>query len=173
MAILKRRSIYLKRWGSKLQERNICYASWKIALWIKAITEAVVQAFWQLMRGKRNTWSHYDPCVYYNKLPGGKYIYLLLYVNDILITSKSRSAIDKLKKDLSFEYEIKDLGEAKKVLSMEIEWDWKSCTVSLIQKEYLNKILQKFNINSNTKSVSTPVASHFKLKAIMPSTSIE
>jgi len=40
--------------------------------------------------------------VYYNKLSGGEYIYLLLYVDDMLIASKSRSAIDKLKKDLSF-----------------------------------------------------------------------
>ena len=49
------------------------------------------------------------------------YIYLLLYVNDMVITFKSRSAIDKLKKDLSSEFEMKDLGEAKKVLCMEIE----------------------------------------------------
>jgi len=45
---------------------------------------------------------------------------LLLYVDDMLIASKSRSAIDKLKKDLSFEFEMKDLGEAKKVLGMEL-----------------------------------------------------
>jgi len=43
-----------------------------------------------------------------------------LYVDDMLIASKSRSAIDKLKKDLSSEFEINDLGEARKVLGMEI-----------------------------------------------------
>ena len=61
--------------------------------------------------------------MYYNKLPGEEYIYLLLYVDDMLISSKSRSAIDTLKKDLSFEFEMKDLAEAKKVLGMEIEQD--------------------------------------------------
>ena len=40
-------------------------------------------------------------------------------------TSKSRSAIDKLKKDLSSEFEMKDLGEAKKVLGIKIERDQK------------------------------------------------
>jgi len=59
--------------------------------------------------------------VYYNKLFGGEYIYLLLYVDYMLIASKSRFTIDKLKKDLSSEFEMKDLGEAKKVLGMEIE----------------------------------------------------
>jgi len=29
MAILKRRSICLSRWGSKLQERNVWYANWR------------------------------------------------------------------------------------------------------------------------------------------------
>jgi len=48
--------------------------------------------------------------VYYNKLSGGEYIYLLLYVDDMLITSKSRFVIDKLK-DLSSELKMKNLGE--------------------------------------------------------------
>jgi len=80
---------------------------------------------------KRYTRSHYDPCEYYNKLPGGEYIYLLLYMDDILIAFKSTSTIDKLKKDLSSEFEMKDLDEAKKVLNMEIERDKKSGKVSL------------------------------------------
>ena len=56
------------------------------------------------IRGKRYTRSHYDPCVYYNKQPGGEYVYLLLYMDDMLIAFKRISAIDKLKKDLSFEF---------------------------------------------------------------------
>ena len=106
--------------------------------------------FDSFIRDKKCTRSYYDPCVYYNKLPGGEYIYLLLYVNDMLIASKSRSTIDKLKKDLSFEFEMKDLGEAKKVLGMEIERDRKDSKVSLTQKEYLKKVLQKFDINDDT-----------------------
>jgi len=78
----------------------------------------------------------------------------------MLIASKSRSAIDKLKNDLSFEFEMKDLGEAKKVLGIEIERDRRSGKISLMQKGYLKKILKKFNINSDTKSVSTLLALH-------------
>ena len=68
--------------------------------------------------------------MYYNKLPSGEYIYLLLHVDDMSITFKSRSAIDKLK-DLSPEFEMKDLGETKKVLDIEIEKDLKCGKVSL------------------------------------------
>jgi len=85
----------------------------------------------------------------------------------MLITSKSRYAIDKLKEDLSFEFVMKNLGEAKKVLGMEIGRDCKYDKVSLMQKGYLKKVLQKFNINVDTKSISTLLASHFKLKVTM------
>ena len=61
--------------------------------------------------------------MYYNKLFTGEHIYLLLYVDDMLIASKIRSTIDDLKKDLSSEFEMKDLGESKKVLGMKIEQD--------------------------------------------------
>jgi len=75
--------------------------------------------FDSFIRGKKYTQSYYDPCVYYNKLLSGEYIYLLLYVDDKLIIFKSRSAIDKMKKDLTSELKMKDLGETKKVLDME------------------------------------------------------
>jgi len=67
-------------------------------------------------------------------------IFIYCYVDDMLIASKSRSAIDKLKKNLSFEFEMKDHGEAKKVLGMEIERDYKSGKVCLTQKGYLKKV---------------------------------
>jgi len=64
--------------------------------------------FYSFIRGKRYIRSQYDPCVYYNKLPDGEYIYLLFYEDDMLIASRSRSVIDKLKKNLSSEFEMKD-----------------------------------------------------------------
>ena len=133
----------------------------------------MVQAVRQLHQRKEDTRSHYDPYVYYNKLPTGEYIYLLLYVDNMLIASKSRSAIDTLKRDLSSEFEMKDLGEAKKVLGMEITRDRRVGKVSLTQKGYLQKVLQRFNISNDTKSVSTSLAPHFKLSATMSPKTVE
>jgi len=119
------------------------------------------------MCGKRYTRSLYDPCVYFSRLSDGEYIYLLLYVDDSLIASKSISAINKLKNQLSSEFEMKDLGEAKRVLGMKIDKDRKKDIVSLTQKRYLQKILQKFNIQSDPMSISTPLTPHFKLAATL------
>ena len=63
--------------------------------------------------------SNYDSCVYL-KTVNGSTIYLLLYVDDMLIAAKSMSGINKLKKQPSNEFETKDLDAAKKILGMEI-----------------------------------------------------
>ncbi|TYH50901.1 hypothetical protein ES332_D10G236100v1 [Gossypium tomentosum] len=99
------------------------------------------------------------------KLHDGSFIYLLLYVDDMLIASKSQKEIDKLKAQLNQEFEMKNLGEAKKILGMEISRDRQRGKLCLNQKQYLKKVLQCFGVNENTKHVSTPLASHLKLNA--------
>ena len=83
----------------------------------------------------------------------------------MLIASKSQNEIDKLKAQLNQEFEMKDLGEAKKILGMEISRDRPRGKLCLNQKQYLKKVLQCFGVNENTKHVSTPLASHLKLSA--------
>ena len=90
-----------------------------------------------------------------------------LYVDDMLIASKSKVEIDRLKAQLRTDFEMKDLGEAKKILCMEIQRDRRKDTVYLTQTEYLKKLLHRFGVDGKTKPVSTPLASHFKLSASM------
>jgi len=59
------------------------------------------------------------------------------------------------------------------VLDIKIERDMKSDKVCLTQKGYLKKTFQKFNINGNMQSVSTPSVPHFKLKTTMSPTTVE
>ncbi|KAM2012453.1 hypothetical protein ACFX1T_024318 [Malus domestica] len=125
------------------------------------------------MIGQKYTRSHYDHCVYFRKLQDGTFIYLLLYVDDMLIACKSKVEIERLKTQLSNEFEMKDLGEARKILGMEIERDRAKGKISLCQKQYLKKVLQRFRMNENLKPVSTPLASHFKLSASMSPKTVE
>lgn len=68
--------------------------------------------------------SSYDCCVYFKKEGSINFIYLLLYVDDMLIASSDMNAINSLKKSLNSEFEMKDLGAAKRILGMEIDRDW-------------------------------------------------
>jgi len=116
--------------------------------------------------------SKYDSCVYIkhvNRSP----IYLLSYVDHMLIVSKSKIEITKLKRLLSSEFEMKDLGSAKKILGMEISRDRKSGLLFLSQQNCIKNVLQHFNMQ-NAKAISTPIAPHFKLSATQcPSRDVE
>ena len=117
------------------------------------------------MIGQNYTRSNFDHSVYFRKLQDGSFIYLLLYVDDMLIASRNQGEICRLKAQLSKEFEMKDLGEAKKILGMEIVRDRQRGTLCLTQKQYLKKVLQRFGMSEKTKPVSTPLAPHFKLSA--------
>ena len=67
--------------------------------------------------------SEYDNYVYHKKLFNDSFIYLLLYVDDMLISYKNTSKINRLKTQLQGEFEIKDLGVVNKMLGMEIHRD--------------------------------------------------
>jgi hypothetical protein len=87
---------------------------------------------------------------------------MLLYVDDILIGGKSRSAIDKTRAMLKCEFEMKDLGVAIRLLCMDVCCDRSQDRLWLSQSQYIEKVLQKFHM-SQAKPVCTPLAAHFKL----------
>jgi hypothetical protein len=93
-----------------------------------------------------------DNCVY-AKFKSGKYIFLILYVDDILLASSDVSLPLETKKFLSSNFDMKDLGEASYVLGIEIHRDRKNGVLGLSQKTYLEKVLKKYNTH---KSNATP-----------------
>jgi hypothetical protein len=95
-----------------------------------------------------------DNCVY-AKFKSGKYIFLILYVDDILLVSSNVILLRDTKKFLSSNFDIKDLGEASYVLSIKIQRDRKNGVLGLSQKAYLEKVLKKYNMH---KSNATPTS---------------
>ena len=101
---------------------------------LKQSPRQLYKRFDQFMIGQNYTISNFDHCVYFRKLQDGSFIYLLLYVDDMLIASRNQGEICRLKAQLSKEFEMKDLGEAKKILGMEIARDRQRGTLCLTQK---------------------------------------
>jgi hypothetical protein len=104
----------------------------------------------------------YDCCVYVKSLDDDSFIFLLLYVDDMLIVAKSIVEVNKLKVLLSEEFDMKDLDAAKKILGMEIHRDRDAKKLRLSQAGYVKKVLERFSME-NAKSISTPLANHFRL----------
>jgi capsid portal protein len=58
-------------------------------------------------------------CVY-AKFKNGKFIFLILYVDDILLASSDVNLLQETKKFLSSKFDMKDTGEASFVLGIKI-----------------------------------------------------
>ncbi len=86
--------------------------------------------------------SKYDNCVYLQRLANGSFIFLLLYVDDMLIAEKDKFEIRRLTAKINSKFEMKNLGVAKKTLGMEIYRDRSSSRVFLSQQKYVEKVLK-------------------------------
>jgi hypothetical protein len=94
-------------------------------------------------------------------------------VDDMLIVGKNISRIKELKNTLSESFAMKDLGEARKILGIEIVRDRNEKKLYLSQEKYVEKVLRRFSMDK-AKAVSIPLASHFKLShKLCPSTDEE
>ena len=91
--------------------------------------------------------SPYDWCVYVSKLKDATFIYLVLYVDDMLIAEEKMCDIEKLEL-MSSKVEMKDLGAAMKILGMEIFRD-REKELFLSQKAYINEVLTRFVMSSD------------------------
>ena len=89
-------------------------------------------------------------------------IYLLVYVDDILIAAKTQEAIDHVKARLTDACDVRDLGPAKYFLGMSLDRDRKSQTLKITQERLATELVHRHGlIQGETKSV--PMSPAIKL----------
>ena len=82
-------------------------------------------------------------------------MYLLLYVDDIIITGNNSLAISDIISQLSTAFELKDLGPLRYFLGFQI--DYKKVGLFVHQHKYITDLLHKFQM-TNCKAARTPIA---------------
>jgi hypothetical protein len=98
---------------------------------------------------------------------------IALYVDGLLLACNSMAFVTKLKESLHNEYEMKDLREAKFVLGIGIERDRARRVIYLNQQQYIENVLERFNM-SECKPASTPMDVSVRLtKSQAPATDKE
>jgi len=80
------------------------------------------QKFDTFIQGLGFTKSKADHCVYF-KLSGDHVIYLVLYVDDMLLVGNDKEIIQDLKTHFSSKFDMKYIAIANYILSMEIKID--------------------------------------------------
>ena len=114
------------------------------------------------------TKSKADSNLYY-KVEDGNPMMLLLYVDDLFVTSMDGLIADT-KRNIAAKFEMKDLGMMHYFLGMEV---WHSGDgIFLGQGKYAIEILKRFGM-MDCKELTTPMASNLKLLSVASSESID
>ena len=91
-----------------------------------------------------------DDCIYI-KVCGSRFIFLVLYVNNILLASNDMNLLKETKELLTKTFDMKDLGEASFVLGIKITRDRKMKLLGLSQRSFIDKVLKRFNMQGCSK----------------------
>ena len=93
-----------------------------------------------------------------------------VYVDDITFASKSKKAIDDTVAEFAKHFKIRDLGDTKFLLGVEVIRDRENRTIALSQRQYIIDMLERYGM-SDCNPVSTPMQPNLKLsKAMGPQT---
>ena len=95
-----------------------------------------------------------EPCVY-KRIQAQKVVFLVLYVDDILLIGNDKQVLSGVKDWLHKQFDMKDLGEANYILGIKLIRDRKNKLLALSQASYIEKILVRFNME-NSKRGSLP-----------------
>ena len=96
-----------------------------------------------------------EPCLFTWR-KNGKFVILILYVDDIIITGNDKQKLDECKTKLKEKFKMTDLGEPKKFLGMIIQRNREKKEMIIHQQPYIESVLEKFNM-SECKAQSTPM----------------
>ncbi|GJY23275.1 retrotransposon protein, putative, ty1-copia subclass [Tanacetum coccineum] len=102
-----------------------------------------------------------ESCVYV-KVSGSVVVFLVLYVDDILLIGNDIPTLQSVKDWLGKCFAMKDLGDAAYILGIKIYRDRSKRLIGLSQDTYLDKILKRFKME-NSKKGNLPLHHDIKI----------
>ena len=91
-----------------------------------------------------------EPCVY-KKISGSATVFLVLYVDDILLIGNDIPTLQNVKSWLGKCFSMKDLGEAAYILGIKIYRDRSKRLIGLSQSTYIDKVLKRFSMQDSKR----------------------
>ena len=96
--------------------------------------------------------SYDEPCVY-KRIQGTMVVFLVLYVDEILLIGNSVKVLLGVKGYLKKKFDMKDLGEANYIIGIKLLPDRKNRVLALSQVSYIAKIVAKFGMENSKKGL--------------------
>jgi hypothetical protein len=105
-----------------------------------------------------------DHCIY-PKEEAGCFIYVALYVDDMLLIENNMNAIKEVNKEISSMFDMNHIGASNFILRMEIKRDQAYINLWLNQNKYIEIVLKLFNMHDcKPMKVSIPVGARLIVK---------
>lgn len=89
-------------------------------------------------------------------------VYLLIYVDDIVISGPNIDLINEVKNKLMTKFKMKDKGNLKYFLGLEIDYNREQGIMKISQSNYIESVLKRFNMY-DCKTSNTPIDPKLKL----------
>ena len=107
------------------------------------------------------TASETDPGLFIAHYKGSK-VYVLVYVDDILVASKSLEDIQHVKHSLTEALKVRDLGETKYFLGMSLDRNRQARTLKMTQERLAAELVSKYGMKEG-KTKTVPMSTSIKL----------
>lgn len=120
------------------------------------------ECFHKFMNELKFERSKHDYCLY-GKNEEEFAIYLIIFVDDLLIYSKDTSKIQEVKSKLSKRFKMKDMGQVSNYIGIDIENNLEKNVMTLSQENYIMSLAKKYELN-NAKLYKTPMETNLKLE---------
>ncbi|CAA0832574.1 cysteine-rich RLK (RECEPTOR-like protein kinase) 8, partial [Striga hermonthica] len=93
-----------------------------------------------------------ESCVY-KKSNGNVVVFLVLYVDDIILIGNDVKILSDVKVWLSEQFQMKDLGEASYILGIKVIRDRKKRMLCLSQAAYIDTVIARFSMQNSKKGL--------------------
>ena len=121
-------------------------------LWWLHLTEKLIELGFQH--------SEADWGIFIRVEPDGSITIVFVYVDDLLIAGKTKSAVDSVREGLKKAYTMTDIGEISSVLGISVHRTQDA--IYLAQTTYIETVLERFGL-ADARSEPTPIATGTKL----------
>jgi len=112
-----------------------------------------------------------DPCLFEWHHPVHGCIFILVYVDDLVVAGEKRTGVKVVKRSVSAKFEVRGMGEVKEFIGMKVMRNLAAKTLTLSSPGHTATLLEAFGLDKATQN-KTPMASGVKLtktgKGLLP-----
>lgn len=119
------------------------------------------QRIHQHMINFKFTQAQADHCVH-TLIQDGDYIVIIICVDDHIVMATNKTSIDRVRDQLKTEFDIKELGEMKYCLGIEVTRNRSRKTISINQEAMIKRVSERFQVQ-DCKNIYVPADPNTRL----------